>query len=191
MLTKEKEDLIRKLLSEGRTYREITKIVHCSPNEIALVQRKIKGENTEDSLNMKNKSICSQALDLFQRGVPLIQVIIILDIEPELGKKYQDIYLSLLKREKIVSMLKDDKDILLKIDILEFLQENPQLYRKIKEAIDIQYVIWELMAERNEAKDDLNNTNFLYSHADSRLQKLNKKLRLMEENQLENNYLYY
>ena len=189
MMTEEKQDVIRKLLSEGRTYREITKIMHCSPNEIPRIRRKTTCENTEDSLNMKNKSICSQALDLFQRGVPLIQVIIILDIEPELGKKYQDIYLGLLNREKIVSMLKDDKDALSKIDILEFLLKNPLLYRKIKEAIDIQVVIWELMAERNEAEDDLNNVNFLYSHADSRLQKLNKKLRLMEENQLENNYL--
>jgi len=189
MLTKEKEDLIRKLLSEGRTYREITKTVHCSPNEIARVQRKIMGENTEDSMDMKNKSISSRALDLFQKGVPLIQVIIILDIEPEQGKKYQEIYLGLLKREKIVSILKDDKDVLLKIDILEFLLKNPLLYRKIKEAIDIQIVIWELMAEKNEAEDDLNNANIIYSHTDSRLQELNKELRLREKNQLENNYL--
>ena len=93
MLTKEKEDLIRKLLSEGRPSREITKIAHCSPNEIPPIRRKIMGENTEDGINMKSKSICSQAFDLFQKGVPLIQVIIILDIDPELGKKYQDIYL--------------------------------------------------------------------------------------------------
>lgn len=189
MITPEKEDLIRKLLSEGRTYIEITKIVHCSPNEITRTRRKIMGENTEDSIDIKSKSNCSRALDLLQKGVPLIQVIIILDIEPELGKKYQDIYLGLLKREKIVSLLKDGKDILLKIDILEFLQENPQLYRKIKEAIEIQVVIWELGAQRNEAKDDLNNVNIIYRYADSRLQKLNKKLGLMEKNQLENNYL--
>lgn len=88
-------------------------------------------------------------------------------------------------------MLKDGKDIMLKIDILEFLQENPQLYRKIKEAIDIQYVIWELMAQRNEAKDELNNVNIMYKYADSRLQKLNKKSGLMEKNQLENNGLQY
>ena len=44
MLTKEKEDLIRKLLSEkGRTYREITKIVHCSPNDITRTHRKPTG----------------------------------------------------------------------------------------------------------------------------------------------------
>lgn len=189
MISPEKQDVIRKLLSEGRPNREITKIARCSPNEITPIRRKIMGENTEDSINMKNKSVCSQALDLFQKGVPLIQVIIILDIEPEIGKKYQDIYLGLLNREKIVSILKDDKDALSKIDILEFLLKNPLLYTKIKEAIDIQVVIWELMAQRNEIEDDLNNVNFLYSHADSRLQKLNKKLRLMEKDQLENNYL--
>lgn len=188
MITPEKEELIRKLLSEGRTNREIVKIVHCSPNEITRIRRKIAGENKGDSKDIKSKSTCSQALDLLQKGVPLIQVIIILDIESELGKKFQDIYLGLLKREKIVSLLNDEKDILLKIDILEFLQENSQLFRKIKETIDIQIVIWELMAQRNEAEDDLNNVNFLYNYTDSRLQKLNKKMRLMQNNQLENNY---
>lgn len=65
--------------------------------------------------------MCSRALDLLQKWVPLTQAIIILDIEPELGKKYQDNYLGLIKREKIVSILKDDKEALLKIEILEYL----------------------------------------------------------------------
>ena len=86
-------------------------------------------------------------------------------------------------------MLKDGKDISLKIEILEFLQENPQLFRNIKHAIDMQVILWEMMAEINEAEEYFNNLNFLCRHADSKLQKLNKKLRLMKKNQFENNYL--
>ncbi len=47
----EKEDLIRKLLNEGRTYREIAKITHPSPNEIARIRRMITGENMDTSID--------------------------------------------------------------------------------------------------------------------------------------------
>ena len=103
---KEKEDLIRKLLSEGRTYRYITKSANCSPNEIARI-RKNTGENKLTNEDMKSKSICSRAFDLFQKEIPITQIVIDLDIEPEQVKKFQDSYLDLSNRQKIVSLLKD------------------------------------------------------------------------------------
>ena len=130
----------------------------------------------KDNKHIKSKSTTSQALDLFQKGVPLIQVIIDLDIAPELGKKYQEIHLELSKREKIMSLLKDGKDLLLKIEILEFLQENPLLFTKIKQAMDIQIVIWEIIAERYEEEGYLKDIKFLYHHAEGRLQNLRKNL---------------
>ncbi len=175
MVKKEKEDLILKSLSEGYTNRQIAKIVHCSPNEITRIRRKNTEESIEDSIDMKSKSECSRALDLLQKGVPLIDVIIILDIEPERGKKYQEIYLDLLKREKIVSLLKDGKDIPLKIEILEYLLKNPQFYRKIKQGMDIQTVIWELIEEEKEAQHYLDITNFLLKRAEARLEELNEE----------------
>jgi len=39
MITKEKYDLIVKLLKEGRTNREICKIARCSPNEITQFEK--------------------------------------------------------------------------------------------------------------------------------------------------------
>ena len=99
-----------------------------------------------------------------------------MDIAPELGKKYQEIHLELSKREKIVSLLKDGKDLLLKIEILEFLQENPLLFTKIKQAMDIQIVIWDLIAERYEEEGYLKDIKFLYNHAEGRLQNLRKNL---------------
>lgn len=44
---KEKHELIVKLLNEGRTNREITKIVHCSPNEITKIRKTNNGEDTD------------------------------------------------------------------------------------------------------------------------------------------------
>ena len=45
MLSEEKENLVRKLLSEKRSSREIRKIVQCSPNEITPIRNKINDEN--------------------------------------------------------------------------------------------------------------------------------------------------
>lgn len=56
---KEKEDQIINLLNEGRTYRDIAKITHSSPNEIASLRRKITETNTDTNIDMKSKSICS------------------------------------------------------------------------------------------------------------------------------------
>jgi hypothetical protein len=172
---KEKEDLIQKLLSERRTYRDIAKIANCSPNEIARIKKEITGENKETNEDMKSKSICSRAFDLFQKEIPVTQIVIDLDIEPEQVKKIHDSYLDLLNRQKIVSLLKDKNNMPLKIQILEFLQENPDLLAKINKAIDIQILIWEKEADLNEANNDLDNTNNLIRHAESRLQKLNGK----------------
>jgi hypothetical protein len=138
----DKENLIRKLLEEGHTYRYITKFVHCSPNDIAPISRKIAGENTEANTDMKSKSQCSQALYLLQKGVPLIDVIILLDIDPDQGKKYHDIYLYLIKREKIVSLLKDGKDMDIKIEIFEYLKENPPQLRRIRENENTHIEVW-------------------------------------------------
>ncbi len=179
---KEKEDLIRKLLSERRTYRDIAKTANCSPNEIARIRKKITGENKETNEDMKSKSICSRAFDLFQKEIPITQIVIDLDIEPEQVKKFQDIYLDLSNRQKIVSLLKDVNSMPLKIEILEFLQENPDLLAKIKEAIDIQFLIWDKKAELNEANDDLDNTNKIIRYAELRLQKLYMEIDKINDN---------
>ncbi len=67
MITKEKYDLIVKLLKEGYTNREICKIARCSPNEITPIRKTIFGENTETDTDMKGKSICAQVFDLLEK----------------------------------------------------------------------------------------------------------------------------
>ena len=141
-LQKDREERIWKLLIEGATYREICEIEHCSPNEVSKVYKKKTGENTKAKKNMKSKSQCSQALNLLQKGVPLIDVIIILDIDPEQVKNYHDIYLYLTKREKIVSLLKMEKTRILKSKYLNILIENPPELRKIRENEHTHIEVW-------------------------------------------------
>ena len=50
MITKEKYDLIVKLLKEDRTNREICKIAQCSPNEIIPIRKTINDENTDTGM---------------------------------------------------------------------------------------------------------------------------------------------
>lgn len=61
----------------------------------------------------------------------------------------------------------------LKIEILEFLQENPDHLAKIKESKDIQILNRDKEGDLNEASNDLGITNKLIRHAESRLQNLN------------------
>ena len=67
VISKEKEDLIQKLLNEGHTYREITKIVRCSSNEITRTRRKITRENTEDSVDIKISQCALKHLTYYKK----------------------------------------------------------------------------------------------------------------------------
>jgi hypothetical protein len=83
MITKEKYDLIVKLLKDGYTNRDICKITRCSPNEITPIRKTINGENTDKNTDMNGKSICAQIFDLLEKKTPLSQIVIKVDIDPE------------------------------------------------------------------------------------------------------------
>ena len=89
MITKEKYDLIVKLLKEGHTNREICKIAQCSPNEITLIRKTIFGQNTDTGIDMKDKSICAQVFDLLEKGTSLPQIVIKVDIDPEEAMRFR------------------------------------------------------------------------------------------------------
>ena len=141
MITKEKYDLIVKLLKEGRTNREICKIVRCSPNEITPIRKTIFGENTVTDVDVKGKSICAQVFDLLEKEISLPQIVIKVDIDPEEAMKLQDKYLYVSKRGKIVNLLNDQLGMDSTIEILEFLKADPDLFNKIKEFKDLQLLV--------------------------------------------------
>jgi transposase len=81
---KEKENLVIKLAKEGKTYREIAKIVHISPTEIKKILDKVTGDveaqidNNKDK--EKQKSPYAQAFQMFQENKSLPEVVVELDI---------------------------------------------------------------------------------------------------------------
>jgi hypothetical protein len=175
---KEKYDLIVKLLKEGRTNREICKIVRCSPNEITTIRKIINGENTDTGIDMKGKSICAQVFDLLEKDTSLSQIVIKVDIDPEEAMRLQDKYLHVSKRNKIIHLLKDKNDMALTIEIIEFLRVNPKYWKKIKEIEDLQIIIWNLMADREEVEEDIGVNKTLLRYYDEQIEKKEKQLGL-------------
>ncbi len=76
----------------------------------------------------------------------------------------------------------------LKIEILEFLQENPDLLAKFKEAIDITREMWEMMAERNEVKEDLEAAKYLYKQYELKLEDIRKEILKRSKSQFQSSY---
>jgi hypothetical protein len=173
---KEKEDFIYKLLEEGRPYRDITQIAHCSPNEIARIRRKMTADTTKTDLNVKSKSICSLVFESLQKGTPLPQIIIDHDIEPEQVIKIQEKYLDIVGKGKIISLLKEQKNLSLIINIVEFLVKNPHHLKKITDLRDLQREIWDLMSERDEIREDVRISKCVDKHYDSKLELKRKKI---------------
>ena len=178
MITKQKYDLIVKLLKKGYTNREICKIARCSPNEITPVRKTIFGEDTVIGIDMKGKSICAQVFDLLEKGTSLSQIVIKVDIDPEEAMRLEDKYLHVLKRNKIIHLLKDQKNMALILDILKFLISSPDLWWKIKEIKDLQTVIWNLMADREEIEYDIKVDQTILIHYDRQVEKMERKLGL-------------
>ena len=53
----EKEELVIRLHKEGKTIREIAHIVHLSFTDIGKIIRKLNGQNNNDGIDLKDKSI--------------------------------------------------------------------------------------------------------------------------------------
>lgn len=62
VVSREKEEIIGKLLKEGKDWDYIRKVAHCSPNTIQKVK-----EKREQSRARKTKSIRSEALLMYKK----------------------------------------------------------------------------------------------------------------------------
>lgn len=178
MLTTEKYNLISKLIEEGRTSREICKEARCSPNEITPIRKKLFGKNTYTGIEMKDKSICAQVFDLLEKHMPLTQIIIKVDIDPEEAINLQNKYLNVSKKGRIVNLLNDQKNMKLTIEILEFLTANPHLLNKIKEVKDLQLLVWNLTWDKEDIEHDIEVNKTISKYFDKQINEKQKKLGL-------------
>ena len=174
----EKYDLIVKLIKERRPTREICKIARCSPNEITPIRKTINSENTDSGIDMKDKSICAQVFDLLEKETSLSQIVIKVDIDPEEAMSLQEKYLIVTKRDKIIHLLKDKKDMALTIEILEFLRVHPEYWKEIIEIKDLKIIIWDLMADREDIEEDIWAKKILLRHYDGQIRIKEKQIGL-------------
>ena len=79
-------------------------------------------------------------------------------------------YLLVSKRDKIIHLLKDKKDIDLTIEILEFLRVHPEYWKKIIEPRDLEIIISNLMADREDIEEDIWSKKILCRHYDRQMQ---------------------
>jgi transcriptional regulator len=104
---KQKEKYAKKLLEEGKSWKEIAKIAHLSLRDIGKIDRKLKGK-TES----KSKSTRSRAYAMFSKDKEPIQVAIDLDISYIEVTQYYKEYLSLKHMDDFVRTCKDYPDLL-------------------------------------------------------------------------------
>ena len=99
MLTREeKEKLVIHLSNEGKNIREIAKEVHVNFTYIGKILKKKNGEI------YTNKTLDSQAFNLFSNGKKAVEVAIELDLTAgKIQKLYRD-YLKLIRYDKITSL---------------------------------------------------------------------------------------
>ncbi len=103
MLNKfEKEDLVSKLLDEGKTIRQIAGEAHISFKDIGAIARKSKGERETESSSPK--SLETHALILFAEGKNQVEVAIALDIPTTKVSDIYEEYLRLNRMEEFVEV---------------------------------------------------------------------------------------
>ena len=113
-----------------------------------------------------------------EKETSLSQIVIKVDIDPEEAMRLQDKYLHVSKRNKIIRLFKDKNDMALTIEIIEFLRVNPKYWKKIKEIKDLEIIIWNLMADREEVEEDIGVNKTLLRFYDGQLQVKEKQLGL-------------
>jgi methyl-accepting chemotaxis protein len=131
MNREEKRQLVIKLFKEGKTMREICKVVHMSFGDIGSITRK---ENEEKNPKRMEKSQESQALKLFKKGKDPVDVVISLDLSPS---KAAEIYKEFWELKGLYGLL--------------------QLFEKIKHDISLLLRVYEIVKKYDLTKKDIIN----------------------------------
>ena len=125
---KEKEHMVIKLASQGKTTREIAKAAHISPKDIAIIIRRFTGD--EKDYQNKSPSITSKAFQMFKDNKSRVDVAIALNLEADDVVALFEDYLRLLNFDKLITIYRElGKDIYL-LDHLFFLMKEEGIATK-------------------------------------------------------------
>jgi hypothetical protein len=135
---KEKEKQVLKLAEEGKTTREIDKVVHISMKDLGKIIRKETGDideltesekeegkkEKEKQKRLKSLSTYARTFQMFKDNRSLADVVIELDIDTDTVLNYSEDYLILVRTNSFMAIYYELKD-----DLPTFIH----LYRRIKE----------------------------------------------------------
>jgi plasmid maintenance system antidote protein VapI len=148
MNLEEKKNLVIQLHKEGKTQREIAKIAHMSVRDISRIIRKFEGVSEEKSLE-------TQALDLFQHGKKPIEVAIDLNLNAlKISKIYKD-YLKLNNFYELVLLydeIHDNLSLFLKLyyEIIQNGIKPNEIVNLIKNSNELASLKTAIKIKRNE-----------------------------------------
>jgi hypothetical protein len=130
-MSKQKEELIIRLLKEGKTYKQIANEAHASPNQITSINRRLEGNTTEP--NTRNK-----AYVMFKEGKNLIDVAIALQIDNIEATRYWNEYLQLMRKYQLSKIGDELKGNFLPFfNMYKVMKSKNWTIDKIKAAIDV------------------------------------------------------
>ncbi len=113
---KEKEQLVIKLASEGKTTKKIAQIAHVSLLDIGKIIKRFTGEETE--YQNKSPSITSKAFQMFKENKSRVDVAIALNLESEYVVTLFEDYLLLLNFDKLINIYRELGDGIYLLDYL-------------------------------------------------------------------------
>ncbi|MGH9980611.1 MAG: hypothetical protein ACRD6U_03540 [Nitrososphaeraceae archaeon] len=171
----EKHDLILKLLSEGKTYRDICHIAHTSPRDIKPIAKEYerkkrletkKGEQKNQII--KPPSLSTQAFILYQKGKKIDEAKVLLDIPFKLAIRYRKQYLKAIGMFEAFEFYQDHSyDIPTLLSINTFLGRNDingkdivNVLRTANDVINLNKIISNLKAEIEKLKHIKNNMQY-------------------------------
>ena len=120
----DKEELAIRLHKEGKTIREIAHIVHLSFTDIGKIIRKLNGQNDNDGIDLKDKSIETRAIYLFSIGKSPLEVAIELNMPSIEVHNMQEEFWALNQLHELAFVYSEIKN---------FLPSFIKLYRCLKE----------------------------------------------------------
>lgn len=182
----EKGKLVVKLAMDGKTTREIAKMVHISLGDIGTIIRKYNGEEAE--YQNKTPSVTSKAFQMFKEGKNRVDVAIALNLESYEAINVFHEYLKLSNSDKLVtvydylgshlSMFLDlfdrmkDEGILTQPAIARFVQSAQKLAKLEEESLKLCDQIGRLNDKKTEIKEDIERASSLLRYLRDECSKL-------------------
>ena len=162
----EKQDLVLRLLKEGKTYREICSIAHVSPRDIKPIEKEYyrkkrletkKGKENNQQTTTKKPSISTQAFILYQEGKKIDEAKVLLDIPFKLAIRYWKQYLKAIGMFEAFEFYQDHSyDIPTLLSINTFMKRNNisgndvvNVLREANDVINLNQIISNLKSEIN------------------------------------------